>query len=133
MSTDNYNNEVTNDNEIIKSVLESKVNDTSGDTVLMKRESSNKRVVKERLCLQRANFSCGVNGAKTPIMSYEDRVSSSNNVRDKVSRSRSPFRYHKLPERIRMGYDNVMLPFVWSDRNKVRWCQDCLLYTSRCV
>ena len=32
--------------------------------------------------------------------------------------------YHEFPERIRMGYDNVMLPFVWSDRNKVRWCQD---------
>ena len=32
--------------------------------------------------------------------------------------------YHEFPERIRVGYDNVMLPFVWSDRDKVRWCHD---------
>ena len=57
-------------------------------------------------------------------MSYEDKVSSSNYVRDKVSLSKSPFMYHEFPERIRMGYDNVMLPFVWSDRDKVRWCHD---------
>ena len=71
VSTDNHNNELITDNEIIKNVLESKVNDNSEDAVLVELESSNKIVVKERLCLQRANFSCGVNGAKTPIMSYE--------------------------------------------------------------
>ena len=105
VSTDNCNNELKSDNEIIKNVLESKVTDNSGDAVLVERESSNKIVVKERLSLQRANFSHDLNGEKTPIMSYEDRVSSRNYVRDKVSLNRSPVMYHEFPERIRMGYD----------------------------
>ena len=90
MSTDNHNNELITDNEIIKNgVLDSKVNNNSGDEVLVEIESSNKIVVEERLGLQSANFPRDLNGAKTPIMSYEDRVSSSNDVRDKVSRSLS--------------------------------------------
>ena len=79
---DNYSNELTNnskiksDNEIIKNVLENKVNNNSGEEVLVEIESSNKIVVEERLGLQRANFPHDLNGVKTPIVSYEDRVSS---------------------------------------------------------
>ena len=82
-----------------------------------------KRQVEERLGLQRANFSRDLNGVKTPIVSYEDRVSSCG-YRDKVSLSRSPFVYHELPGRTRRCYDNVMLPSVWIGREKVRWCYD---------
>ena len=82
-------------------------------------ESSNKIVVEERLGLQRANFPRDL-GVKTPLMICEDRVSSSD-YRDEVSLSRPPSS-HEFPGRIRMCHDDYMLPFVWIEREKVRWC-----------
>ena len=44
-------------------------------------------------------------------------------MRDEVSLSRAPV-YHEFPGKARMCYDNVVLPFVWNDREKVKWCYD---------
>ena len=58
------------------------VNNNSGDEVLVEIESSNKIVVDERLGWPRANFPRDLNGVRTPLVYYEDKVSSSNYVRD---------------------------------------------------
>ena len=114
-----------NNGEIIKNgLLESNmVNNNSADEVLVEIESSNKIVDDGRLGWQRANFPHDLSGVKTPIVFYEDKVSSSSYVRDEVSLSRSPV-YHKFPGRARMCYDNVALPFVWRERVKWGWVSD---------
>ena len=75
----------------------------------------------ERLGLQRADFPRVYGETEFSQMFYEDRVSSSG-YRDEVSLSRSsPFVYHEFLGRAKMCHDNVMLPFAWSDRDKMKW------------
>ena len=98
------------------------VNNDSGDEVLVERESSNEIVVdeierecEERLGWQRANFPCCLNGVKTPLVVYEDRVSSRSCVVDTVS-TNGPLIFCGKPGKARRCYNNVVLPFVWNDR-----------------
>ena len=58
----------SDNNEIIKNVLESKVNNNSGDEVLVVTESSDERECDERLGLRRANFPSCLRGVKTCLL-----------------------------------------------------------------
>ena len=116
---------IRDSSEIIKNVLESKVNNNSGDEVLVEIESSNKIVVDERLGWRNANFPRDLSGVRNPLVIYEDKVSSSSYVRDEVSLSRSPV-YHEFPGRARMCYDErcgerVVEIELFTLRDRERW------------
>ena len=123
----NYSNESnievkSDSSDIIKNVvLESKVN--NGEEVLEKVESSDGRVCEERLGGQRADFRRVYGETEFSQMFYEDIVSS-RGYRDEVSLSRSPFVYHEVLGRAKMCHDNIVLPFAWSDRDKMKCCYD---------